>query len=98
MKTDFHHAGTLLFDPEDRIYRDHFPGKPVVPGSLIIHAFLRVHKFLAHPGNPVQAENFRFKHFVSPGQYQYEMTKSGKVIRCRLFNKSRVLVTGDLVL
>lgn len=98
MKRAFLHTGTLFFDPEDRIYRDHFPGKPVVPGSLIIHAFLRLHGVLAYPGNPVQAENFRFKHFVSPGAYQYEMTKNDKVIRCRLFDKSRVLVTGTLVL
>lgn len=98
MESAYHHAGTLFFDPEDRIYRDHFPGNPVVPGSLIIHAFLRVHGVLAHPGNAVQAENFRFKHFVSPGEYQYEMTKNGKVIRCRLFDKSLVLVTGDLIL
>jgi 3-hydroxyacyl-[acyl-carrier-protein] dehydratase len=98
MEIAFHHAGTLFFDPEDRIYMDHFPGNPVVPGSVIIHAFLRVHGGLAHPGNPVQAENFRFKHFVSPGEYQYEMTKNDNVIRCRLFDKSLMLVTGNLVL
>lgn len=99
MKSAFHHAGTIFFDPEDRIYKDHFPGRPVVPGSLIIHAFLRVQGFLGHSGNPVQAENFRFKHFVFPGEYPYEMSKTDRRIKCRLFDKSLVLVvTGDLVL
>ncbi|MBU4420644.1 MAG: hypothetical protein KKH84_06520, partial [Proteobacteria bacterium] len=36
--------GTFYFDPSDRIYAEHFPGNPVVPGSLIIHAFLKALK------------------------------------------------------
>jgi 3-hydroxymyristoyl/3-hydroxydecanoyl-(acyl carrier protein) dehydratase len=33
--------GNFFFDPDDGIYRTHFPGYPVVPGSLIVHAFLK---------------------------------------------------------
>ena len=32
--------GIFHFDPDDPIYRDHFPGYPVVPGSLVVQAFL----------------------------------------------------------
>jgi len=98
MKNVFHHEGTLFFDPEDRIYLDHFPGNPVVPGSVIIHAFLQVHGEFAQSESPVKAENFRFKYFVSPGEYHFEMTKKDKVIKCRLLKEKRLLATGDLVL
>ncbi|WP_408607037.1 hypothetical protein [Desulfocicer vacuolatum] len=70
----------------------------MVPGSLIIHAFLQIYGELMLPENPVQVENFRFRHFVSPGEYQYEMAKNDNVIRCRLFDKSLTLVTGNLLL
>ena len=42
--------------------------------------------------------DFFRKVFADFAEYQYEMTKNGKVIRCRLFDESLVLVTGDLVL
>lgn len=39
--------GTFFFDPKDKIYKDHFPENPVVPGSVIIHAFsLAVKKYM----------------------------------------------------
>ena len=62
-------TGYFYFDPEDPIYRDHFPGSPVVPGSLVIHAFMEA------TGRPtgVEAERtatrFRFKQFIQPGKY-----------------------------
>ena len=97
MAVSFLHEGVFFFDPGDRIYRDHFPGNPVVPGSVIIHAFLRAHARAGKPG-PVGVANFRFKRFVSPGEYRYAMGEEGDGIRCTLYDHNRAVVTGKLVL
>ena len=80
--------GTFYFDPSDRIYADHFPGKPVVPGSLIIHAFLKV--LQEEEVNKVQyiIENFRFREFVSPGKYPFNIEIDHSKMKCRLFRNS----------
>ena len=61
-----HIKGTFYFDPADRIYEDHFPGNPIVPGSLIVHAFTEAGKKLGLEANRCTIENFRFREFVSP--------------------------------
>lgn len=97
MDAAFCQKGLFFFDPDDRIFRDHFPGNPVVPGSVIIHAFIRA---FARAGQerPVGVSNFRFKRFVSPGEYRYGMRGEGRGIKCTLFDKNRAVVTGELML
>ncbi|MEN6437802.1 MAG: hypothetical protein ABFD97_04410 [Syntrophobacter sp.] len=88
--------GVFFFDPEDPIYADHFPGKPVVPGSLIIQAFLaaaRKEGFI-QPVNSVR--DFRFKRFVSPGEYRYSLEPAGTLLKCRLYDGASAIVTGTL--
>jgi len=82
--------GIFHFDPRDGIYRDHFPGYPVVPGSLIIQAFLEV------AGSAQEIEEFRFRSFVSPGCYHYRVTCRGDRWDCMLFQENRILVRGKL--
>lgn len=90
--------GTFYFDPSDKIYAEHFPGKPVVPGSLIIHAFL---KALKEEGfNQIQyiIKDFRFKKFVSPGEYNFDIEMLQDQIKCKLFKNNldltKPIVTG----
>jgi len=88
--------GTFYFDPSDRIYTEHFPGKPVVPGSLIIHAFL---KALKEEGfNQIQyiIKDFGFKEFVSPGEYTFDIEISKNQMKCRLFRSSSAIVMGTI--
>ena len=95
---DMNIKGTFYFDPSDRIYANHFPGKPVVPGSLIIHAFLKVLK--KEEVNKVQyiIENFRFREFVFPGEYHFNIEIDHNKMKCRLFQSSsdilKPIVTG----
>ena len=90
--------GTFYFVPSDKIYGDHFPGKPVVPGSLIIHAFLKALK--EEEVNNVQyiIESFRFRKFVSPGEYPFNIEFDHNKMKCRLFQSSsdmlKPIVTG----
>ena len=92
--------GTFFFDPEDPIYRDHFPGNPIVPGSLIVHAFMTV----CRQDQPVKlcaVEDFRFRQFIAPGEYAYEIHGDERgpgnwQILCRLFHDDKPVVTGKL--
>lgn len=88
------HTGWFHFDPEDPIYRDHFPGRPVVPGTLITAAFL---KAVEHLGLKALAlRRFRFKAFVPPGTYIYELVIAEDTIRCVLMQENREMATGKI--
>lgn len=91
------HTGFFYFDPEDAIYEDHFPGCAVVPGSLIIHAFMLAAGGSAGASKAPYVTNFRFKRFVSPGRYAYriEAGKGGRMA-CFLLDEDESVVTGTL--
>jgi 3-hydroxyacyl-[acyl-carrier-protein] dehydratase len=89
--------GTFTFDPEDPIYGEHFPGYAVVPGSLIVGAFLGEADKVEGGVSPFGLiENFRFLEFVAPGAYPFSMEKAADGIRCRLYHKGKTVVTGIL--
>ena len=94
-EASIHLEGRFFFDPADPIYQDHFPGKPVVPGSLILHAFLEALRQHGMP-RPKAAEKFRFIRFVAPGSYPYRIHGSTEVLRCELSDGSQPLATGIL--
>ncbi len=91
--------GIFFFDPADRIYIDHFPGIPVVPGSVIIKAFLQEARKngVAHPR---AIRDFRFRRFVSPGEHAFTINCNPGKLMCRLFRNtdtdSAILVTGTI--
>ena len=87
--------GIFFFDPADRIYADHFPGNPVVPGSLIVHAFMEAGKKIGFT-NVNKVENFRFKRFISPGEYSYNIHFQSNCLKCELYHKNKTVVTGTL--
>jgi 3-hydroxyacyl-[acyl-carrier-protein] dehydratase len=88
--------GIFFFDPEDHIYQDHFPGNPVVPGSVIVHAFLSALQKAGFPSQDLIIEKFRFKKFVSPGEYDYQVRIGKKEITCELYKNKQVVVKGNL--
>lgn len=92
--------GTFFFDPADPIYSDHFPGNPIVPGSLIVHAFITVCR-QDQPAKLCAVEDFRFRRFISPGEYAYEIhgMRTGPdkwQAACRLFLDDKPVATGNL--
>lgn len=82
--------GVFQFDPEDGIYVDHFPGSPVVPGSLIIQAFLDL------AGAVREIEEFRFRTFVVPGCYRYRLTRRDDGWDCVLLREKQIMAKGKL--
>ena len=95
--------GTFYFDPDDPIYREHFPGNPVVPGSLIIQGFLTTAGKWLEKEPSLQIKNFRFKRFIAPGRYGYEIEKTAATgqtpaLKCSLLQGKQIVATGVIVL
>ncbi len=90
--------GIFFFDPKDRIYKEHFPGNPIVPGSLILHAFMTA----AEKGGIIKGsctvEKFGFKKFVSPGRYSYTIQTRENRMECRLLENDRTLAEGIITI
>lgn len=91
--------GEFYFDPEDLIYKDHFPGNPVVPGSLIISSFFQAIKnktsYIVQE-NSFKVEKFRFRKFVLPGKYAYSIVQEGSSIQCCLYRGRKEFVQGTI--
>ncbi len=92
--------GIFCFDPSDRIYADHFPGNPVVPGSLIVNAFLEAGKETGFQEDQCVIKDFRFREFVSPGEHAFSIQILSDRLKCRLYqdrsDTSKTLVTGTI--
>ncbi|MGD9209625.1 MAG: hypothetical protein PVI90_02565 [Desulfobacteraceae bacterium] len=88
------HQGWFHFDPKDSIYNDHFPGHAVVPGSLVIWAFLNTVGQKGFFASSI--DRFRFKSFISPGTYPFELEVSPSIIRCYLRHQQQNVVTGKV--
>jgi 3-hydroxyacyl-[acyl-carrier-protein] dehydratase len=86
--------GVFYFHPDDGMYRDHFPGYPVVPGSLIVHAFLQAAEEVGIPGKWDTVQNFRFREFLTPGRYPFRMECLENRLNCRIYRGDNILVTG----
>ena len=88
--------GIFFFDPDDRIYADHFPGHSVVPGSMIVQAFMLAGEKLDHSRSLCAIENFRFKKFIPPGEYGYRIAVMENELKCTLYDGPSVVATGTL--
>jgi len=88
--------GTLYFRSDDAIYREHFCGFPVVPGSLIVHAFLTALEKIGFSTERLTIENFTFRGFLSPGQYPYRIELCSGRFHCLINQGDKNLVKGIL--
>ena len=84
--------GELFFDPEDRIYNDHFPGNPIVPGTLIINALSRIINY-----GTFKIENFRYRNFLKPGLCSYKLEGDKGKWKCTVFDGDKTFATGTII-
>jgi 3-hydroxyacyl-[acyl-carrier-protein] dehydratase len=92
------YSGTFVFDSRDPVFAEHFPGQPVVPGSLIVQAFFQAVQAFDIGGAYRRVERFRFKRFIQPGQYTFllDQTQDG-CLNCTLKAGRATVATGRLL-
>ena len=88
--------GIFIFDPGDEIYKDHFPACPVVPGSMIVNAFMEACRRGGMGGESFRIQNFKFKRFIRPGNYSYLMEPVLDGVQCVLYEKGDVVASGKI--
>ena len=91
--------GQFVFDPHDPIYKDHFPGSPVVPGSLIVQAFVMASREISGDVVCRKVEQFRFKRFIRPGRYDFRVVRTDlRCLKCSLMDGESTVATGRLAI
>jgi 3-hydroxyacyl-[acyl-carrier-protein] dehydratase len=69
----------------------------VVPGSLIVHAFLKALRRRDGSLRPVHMKKFRFRRFIAPGTYTYTLVRDSGRVQCTLYHQESVVVTGEFI-
>lgn len=85
--------GEFVFDSSDPVYKVHFPGMGIVPGSFIVGAFLQL---LKGSVSEYRIKKFQFLEFLTPGTYQYSVKKHRGKILCELYRGERLMARGVL--
>ncbi|MGZ6275929.1 MAG: hypothetical protein ACXWMI_07445 [Syntrophales bacterium] len=88
--------GVFYFHPDDAIYQDHFPEYPVVPGSVVVCAFLEAAAEAGFLSDHLAIEDFRFREFLSPGHYAYRIELEENRLKCLICRSEKKLVSGVL--
>ena len=89
----------MRFDPDDPVFAAHFPGNPVTPGSLVVQGFVEAARQSGFCRSLKGIENFRFRRFVAPGSYCFEIRRRSDRVHCKLFGpESTLLVSGALII
>ncbi|MBF0118427.1 MAG: hypothetical protein HQK79_06290 [Desulfobacterales bacterium] len=87
--------GIFVFDLNDLIYIDHFPGNAVVPGSLIVYAFMEAFKKHGISKKIKTISKFKFKSFLTPGEYDYSIQQIDELsLKCSIYKNNQIAVTG----
>ena len=98
-----------IFKIEDPIFLDHFPGSPIVPGSLLLEGMAQSCGWWITWKNSgrsksalLMAEGLQFRHFVRPGEiirYEAKVLLSGEGrtrFQARAFVDSKMVAKGEL--
>lgn len=86
--------GIFHFDSKDPIYAEHFPGRPVVPGSLIVWAFTQALVKNGFVLKTINLDQFRFRRFIVPGSYHFSLVPSDSGIKCILYDNHKTVAEG----
>lgn len=93
------------FDPDHAVFADHFPGRPVIPGSLILDCFHNTIldtelQVKGHPLRLCAIRNARFLLFASPGRVDVDVFRQAageeRVFSCKALQKGKVLCSAVL--
>jgi 3-hydroxyacyl-[acyl-carrier-protein] dehydratase len=87
---------SVRFEPGDACFREHFPGNPVVPGSLIAGLCMQaMREHLGCTGRLV-IERFSFSRFAPPGAYMLGIDELDGGCLCTLSRDETIFARGRI--
>jgi 3-hydroxyacyl-[acyl-carrier-protein] dehydratase len=87
---------SVRFEPSDACFHEHFPGNPVVPGSLIAALCLQaMREYLKYTGRLV-IERFSFSRFATPGTYTLGIDEHDGSCLCTLSREETIFARGRI--
>ncbi len=87
----------VCMDADHPLFRTHFPGLPRVPGSCIMQVFMDMIAEDMGANFEVEVHRFRFRHFLAPGTYVFELEPLGQgSYACRVKDKDLLACEGVL--
>lgn len=94
------HQEQLLIDPGHPSLAGHFPGKPVVPGVLMLeHVLDAVERWLGVPHDVLRWPQVKFAQPLLPGQaatIELERQPGHGRVRFRVLREQALLASGEL--
>ncbi|GAB6163875.1 hypothetical protein JCM12298_30350 [Desulfothermus naphthae] len=92
-------SGNFYFDPDMEIFKTHFPGHPVVPGSMIVDKFIsHLKDSKTNSFKKIKIKNFKFLKFISPGKYSFIIEQEKDFYKCMLFKSKLLVATGEIAI
>ncbi|GAB6887761.1 hypothetical protein JCM13304A_12590 [Desulfothermus okinawensis JCM 13304] len=91
-------SGAFYFDSKMDIFKTHFPGHPVVPGSIIVDKFIS--QIVGRGCEPVglKIQGFKFLKFIPPGVYHFCIEPLNNGYYCQLFDDEMLVAKGEILL
>jgi len=86
----------VRFDAGDACFREHFPGNPVVPGSLITGLCLEAARELLHGERMPRLRRIAFSRFAAPGLYRLRVEHGEDGLLCTLSQGETVFARGRI--
>jgi 3-hydroxymyristoyl/3-hydroxydecanoyl-(acyl carrier protein) dehydratase len=95
--TPQHAAARLTFAADDPCCREHFPGLPILPGSLAAAALLHVAECM-DPGTSWTIQRLRCLRFAPPGVYEILVRRTAHGLSATMMpeGSSHVVVQAHL--
>ena len=87
---------TATFEPGASCFHEHFPGNPVVPGSLVAGLCMQVVREHQNEAGPLLVKRFSFSRFVSPGAYDLSITEQDAGYQCTLSQGEHIFAQGRI--
>lgn len=86
----------VSLDPSDACFNGHFPGDPVVPGTLIVSLCLEAARRHLGRGGALTVRRFSFSRFAAPGCYELLLEERGADLQCTLSRGGAVYARGRI--
>ncbi len=87
---------TATFEPDDSCFHEHFPGNPVVPGSLLVGLCMQALREHRNETGPLLLKRFSFSRFASPGSYDLNIAKQEAIYQCTLSQDEHIFAQGRI--